>query len=160
MHDYGKVFVPEEILNKEGELTVAERGVMREHNRLGFLCLKKLEQHHFPHLAEIAIRHHQYPRQNGERRESERRLFVREGALEVVDERNREQREKERRKIYPPIERAGVLLSLADAYDALASKRSYKAPFSPKAIQEHMSARFPQEGLFTEMLLECFSPPR
>ena len=40
LHDYGKVLIPEEILNKAGKLTYEEREIMELHSELGYELLK------------------------------------------------------------------------------------------------------------------------
>lgn len=40
LHDYGKLFIPEEILNKPGALTQEEREIVEQHSELGYELLK------------------------------------------------------------------------------------------------------------------------
>ena len=40
LHDYGKVLIPNEILNKAGKLTYEEREIMELHSELGYELLK------------------------------------------------------------------------------------------------------------------------
>ena len=40
LHDYGKVLIPKDILNKKGKLTYEERKVMELHSELGYELLK------------------------------------------------------------------------------------------------------------------------
>lgn len=40
LHDIGKVLIPEEILNKKGKLTPAEKSIMHRHSELGYEILK------------------------------------------------------------------------------------------------------------------------
>jgi putative nucleotidyltransferase with HDIG domain len=49
LHDIGKMAIPDEILRKTGELTLAEQEVMREHCTSGYQMLRKI-----PFLAEAA----------------------------------------------------------------------------------------------------------
>ena len=42
LHDYGKIFIPQEILNKKGALTPEEKEIMELHSELGYEILKSL----------------------------------------------------------------------------------------------------------------------
>lgn len=39
-HDFGKIMIPEEIINKNGKLTPEERGIIDTHSRIGYELLK------------------------------------------------------------------------------------------------------------------------
>lgn len=58
-HDYGKVLIPEMILNKNGELTPKEREIMEQHSEIGYELLKNkgLNQN----TLEMIKYHHQTP---------------------------------------------------------------------------------------------------
>jgi putative nucleotidyltransferase with HDIG domain len=56
LHDIGKVFVPEEILNKRGNLTDADWNVIRQHPTLGVAHLESFEG--VSELAKIVTREH------------------------------------------------------------------------------------------------------
>ena len=57
IHDLGKIYVPSEILNKPGELTQNEFNLIKEHPEVGFNILKDIE---FPWpIAEIVLQHHE-----------------------------------------------------------------------------------------------------
>ena len=40
LHDYGKIFIPDEILNKTGALTLEEREIVEQHSELGYELLR------------------------------------------------------------------------------------------------------------------------
>ena len=40
LHDYGKILIPDEILNKKGALTEEEKEIMKLHSELGYELLK------------------------------------------------------------------------------------------------------------------------
>ena len=57
MHDVGKLFIPDAIINKPGALTAEERNVMESHTVLGAQHL--LQMKNIPHLAVLgALEHH------------------------------------------------------------------------------------------------------
>ena len=107
LHDIGKVGIPDAVLLKNGPLTRAEFDVMKEHAAIGGRTLDALLRVH-PQVEylkmsrEIAWTHHEWYDGNG----------------------------------YPcglrgeQIPLSGRIVSLADVYDALTSKRIYKGAFS------------------------------
>jgi HD-GYP domain-containing protein (c-di-GMP phosphodiesterase class II) len=106
LHDIGKVGIEDSILRKPGPLTADERLRMQEHTRIGEQCLREIERRlgssNFLRTArEIAAAHHE--RWDG--------------------------------KGYPAglkgkdIPLAARIVAIADVYDALATKRVYKASF-------------------------------
>lgn len=100
-HDIGKVFIPEEILNKNGPLTSEEFMVMKKHPELGCQYVKR---YNLPDEIVSGIRDH-HEKLNG--------------------------------KGYPrglmgaEISETARLISIADIYDALTSRRVYKDPMLP-----------------------------
>lgn len=130
LHDIGKITIPDEILNKPGRLTAEEFNVVKGHSMAGANMLEQLpfEQREEPLVKtayEICRWHHERYDGGG----------------------------------YPdglkgeeiPISAQAV--SLADVYDALTSKRCYKAAYShEKAIEMILAG---QCGTFNPMLLEC-----
>ena len=109
LHDIGKVGIPDAILCKPGPLTDQEVAIMRTHTTIGGDTLRNvLEQYRgqtFPFLTmamEIAYSHHERWAGGG----------------------------------YPlglsgtDIALAARIVTLADAYDAITSRRPYKEPFS------------------------------
>lgn len=101
-HDYGKALVPREILNAPRTLSPAEFSVMRSHALLGYDALRKIP-HIAPEILEGAIQHH-----------------------EMYDGLG-----------YPyglkglAIGLFGRIISICDIYDALSSRRVYKAAICP-----------------------------
>ena len=99
-HDYGKVLIPEEILNKKGRLTPLEREVMENHSEFGYELLKNkglsektlnLIKHHHQNLKSTG-----YPQ-------------VEKDFKYDID---------------------SQILNVADKYTALREKRSYKSPIA------------------------------
>ena len=60
LHDIGKVFIPSDILNKKGKLSMKERYIVELHNKLSYEILKTTNLH--PSVAQLAFEHHDYDR--------------------------------------------------------------------------------------------------
>lgn len=107
-HDYGKVLIPNSILNKTGQLTDEEREIMQLHSELGYELLKN------KNLSENALGlvkyHHQTPTGTGY-------PVINDGFVYGIDTQ---------------------ILNAADKYSALREKRSYKEPFSREEALEIM----------------------
>ncbi len=107
LHDIGKVGIPDAILLKPGKLTAAEFEIMKGHAKIGADALRIAEKHlgsnSFLRLArEISLTHHEKW----------------DGSGYPAGLRGEE------------IPLSGRLMAVADVYDALISKRVYKAAFS------------------------------
>ncbi len=105
MHDAGKMFVPDEILNKPGKLTEAEWVLMRHHTVRGARYILRMEG--LPKLAFIAALEHHirydgggYPEMNAGFR--------------------------------PHI--VSQMIAVSDVYDAMRSRRAYKDPRPDESI--------------------------
>jgi putative nucleotidyltransferase with HDIG domain len=123
LHDIGKVFVPDAILNKRGALTPEEQSVMRTHAALGYELLQAIQPNDVL-VNQVAYQHHE--RQDGH------------GYPRGLTGYNRIARPAfgNQRKIILIAEIAAV----ADVYDALASDRPYRAGLAPEAVLETMRA--------------------
>ena len=100
LHDYGKVLIPNSILNKQGELTPKEREIMQQHSELGYELLKNKDLN--PEVLNLIKYHHQTPTGNGY------------PALDNDYTYNT----------------SAQLLNVADKYTALTEKRCYKKALS------------------------------
>ena len=131
LHDIGKIVIPDNIILKAGKLTEDEYEVIKSHTTKGAEIIEKvlhLDNKEFCEYAyDIARHHHEKYDGNG----------------------------------YPDglkgekISIAAQIVSLVDAYDALTSKRIYKAAYSTdKAYQMIITG---QSGIFSPKLLKAFS---
>jgi HD-GYP domain-containing protein (c-di-GMP phosphodiesterase class II) len=142
LHDIGKVGINDDILKKKGALTVAEFEIMKMHTILGGDLLHDLEMklgfRTFYSLGkQIAYHHHQrydgkgYPNVLGE----SRALFI-DGGIGRPLQGNE-------------IPLSARIVSLADVYDALISRRCYKEPIpheqARQMILEDSGKRFDPE---------------
>jgi len=107
IHDIGKIGVDENILNKPGRLTVDERRDMERHPEIGWKILSSANE--FLELAQFVLNHHERWDGSG----------------------------------YPnglkgeEIQLEARIISVADAYDAMTSERSYKTGMSQEeAVKE------------------------
>lgn len=130
LHDIGKIAIPDNILLKPGKLTADEFEYMKSHSARGAEMIKKIEglwDADYEKVSYDICRYH-HERYDG--------------------------------KGYPDglkgeeIPISAQLVSIADVYDALSSKRVYKDAFSlEKAYQMILDGEC---GIFSPKLLECF----
>lgn len=108
LHDVGKIGVPDQIINKEGRLTDEEYAIIKTHPEMGAKILEAVEE--MPELSVGAHWHHE--RYDG--------------------------------KGYPdglsgvkiPIE--ARIIAVADAYDAMSSRRSYRNSLSQEVVRSEI----------------------
>ena len=101
LHDVGKLGIPDSLLNKPGALTDEEFLKMKTHTGIGFEILKSSKSPFLQAGAEIALTHHEKYAGNG----YPNSLKGREIPL------------------------FGRIVAVADAWDAMVSKRPYKEPW-------------------------------
>jgi putative nucleotidyltransferase with HDIG domain len=110
LHDLGKVSIPEEILNKPGKLTDAEREVMNGHTVEGARIILETEEH-LDLAAVVAYEHHikidggGYPRMRYPRR----------------------------------CHQASDLVHICDVFDALRTKRPYRDAWPEEKVLNYLS---------------------
>lgn len=129
IHDVGKLALPAEVINKSGRLTHEEKSVVKTHTVLGPMLIERAVQNlkYEPacqYALEIARHHHE--RIDG--RGYPDRLFGAE------------------------IPRYVQVVSLADAYDSLRSRRCYRASVSSEAAMKMI--RQGECGAFDPVLLD------
>lgn len=129
LHDVGKICVDSDILNKPGKLTEEEYRAVQQHTILGEQLLRSLS------------------------------LYTGEPLLRTAMEICRWHHERYDGGGYPDgicaeeIPISAQIVSLADAYDALTTKRTYKEAYPPaEAVQMILDGRC---GAFNPILLQC-----
>ena len=126
MHDVGKLLIPSEILEKPGKLTKEEYETIKTHTTLGGQLLENVEGEEMKLSRTIALQHHEKPDGTGYPKNLEK------------DE----------------ISLEGKIVAVADVYDALTSKRSYKDAWKEEdAYQEILKGRGTQ---FDEKVVDAF----
>ena len=108
LHDIGKVGIPDNILNKPGKLTEMEFSIIKSHTTIGGDILREIET--IPHVDSGAKYHHERYDGTG----------------------------------YPcgisgkDIPEVARIIGIADAYDAMNSKRVYRDSMSPEVIRREL----------------------
>jgi two-component system, response regulator RpfG len=111
MHDIGKIGIPDAILQKPGPLTAIEREHMEMHTVIGHELLKNSHSAYLQCGAEIALAHHEKYDGSG----------------------------------YPygiggeEIPLAARIVAVADVYDALSMRRSYKQDWPPERVRSYLA---------------------
>ncbi len=106
LHDVGKIGIPASIINKDGKLTDEEYDTIKQHPELGAQILQSIKE--YPYLSIGAHFHHE--RYDGKGYPD---------GLKGTD--------------IPEIAR---IVSVADAYDAMTSRRSYRDPIPQHNVRE------------------------
>ncbi len=131
MHDMGKVLVDKNILNKNGKLTVSEFDVVKEHSISNGVKLLKINSLVNPYICKISRFHHS-------------RLFV------------------DEERCYPeqisPVEIPPYvkICKLADIYDAMTSKRSYKDALNPVGVVSDIFHKYAEKDNLLQFILHSF----
>lgn len=72
LHDIGKVFIPNEILDKKGKLTNEEREIIELHNSLSYEILHTTDLN--PKVCKLTLEHHNY--ENNVKRSPENQILM------------------------------------------------------------------------------------
>jgi putative nucleotidyltransferase with HDIG domain len=121
LHDIGKIFVADSILNKQGKLNDEEQKLMRLHPIFGFELLTSVQPNDVL-INHVALQHHErqdgtgYPRGLSGTNRVDRPKFGNEGRILLIAE----------------------IAAVADVYDALASDRPYRGALAPETVIEIM----------------------
>lgn len=107
-HDIGKVMVPKELLKKKEKLTDKEVTQVRKHAELGYQLLKEVDE--YKHIAEVVLSHHEWWNGTGYPQN-----------LKGYD-----------------IPRAARIISVADAYETMTGKHSYRKPLSKEEAMKEL----------------------
>ncbi len=108
MHDVGKIGIPLNIINKNGKLTDEEYETIKKHPEIGEEILSSIRE--FPYLSVAAHHHHERYDGNGYP-----------DGLKGED--------------IPEIAR---IVAVADAYDAMTSRRSYRESLPQSKVREEI----------------------
>ena len=121
MHDYGKVLIPDGVLNKQGELSEKEKEIMNLHSELGYELLKNkgLDEA----TLDLIKYHHQNPMKSG---------------YPAVDNNYEHSLEAQ-------------ILNAADEYTALREERSYKKALSKEEALNILQQRTEQGFISPEV---------
>ncbi|SDA18214.1 HD-GYP domain, c-di-GMP phosphodiesterase class II (or its inactivated variant) [Ruminococcus sp. YE71] len=121
MHDIGKLMIPTEILEKPARLTDEEFAEIKKHSGYGGELLDHVEGDIMQLAKQIALDHHERPDGRG----------------------------YPTGKLKDSISIEGRIVAVADVYDALTSKRSYKEPWDPEVayneIVKNAGSQFDEE---------------
>jgi HD-GYP domain-containing protein (c-di-GMP phosphodiesterase class II) len=109
LHDLGKIFIPKEILNKDGPLNRDEYEQMKKHSQYGSDYLKK--QNTLPLESVIAVLTHH------ERYDGKGYPLGLPHSKQTLE---------------------GKIIAICDNYDAMTSDRPYRKAFSPSEAMEHI----------------------
>ena len=126
MHDIGKMAIPDNILCKPGRLTDEEMSVMKNHAAIGYDMLKSSKRHTLQMSAVIANEHHEKYDGSGYPQ-----------GLKGED-----------------IHIFARIVALADVFDALGSRRSYKSPWEMDEILDFIKKEKGKH--FDPKLIELF----
>lgn len=108
LHDVGKVWIPESILNKPGKLNSEEWVIMKKHSSNGYEILQSTDSPIINMASNIALEHHEWWDGTG-----------------YPDGKKGDE-----------ISIEGRIVAMADVFDALLSKKSYKEPWDIEKVYD------------------------
>lgn len=132
LHDLGKMAIDSDVLSKRSKLSEKEREDIEEHSRIGFLVLQEPE---YALIKKIIVGHHEY--QNGSYPRKASRFDL-----------------KESSPIEKRIEDLTQIIAVADMYDALSNKRSYREAFQEEKLEKILREQFTGNKKFLNQVLK------
>lgn len=115
LHDIGKIFIQNEILNKPGRLTDEEFGTMKSHPTLGFELVRAIAPNASSLVAHVAYQHHERQDGSGYPRGLTGNPELGVNAPNTIHD-------------------FGAVCAVADIYDAMASDRPYRQGWPPDRV--------------------------
>jgi len=140
LHDVGKVAISDTILKKAGELTDSERAIMRMHTIFGARLFKRTESPWDKIAYDVVLNHHEcwdgsgYP-----------------GKIENIFSKRLKPGPGKKGNEIPIYAR---IVMIADVYDSLVSRRSYKEPWEQEQVIEYLKWQSGRQ--FDPTLVELF----
>jgi len=131
LHDVGKVAISDLILKKPARLNLDEFEIMKSHTFLGARLFRDINSDFDEVAAQVALNHHE--KWDGTGYPGHMNPFT-EKPLPGYEDESHQPRPKRAEEI--PI--FGRIVAVADVYDALCSRRSYKEPWDEDRILEEM----------------------
>jgi HD-GYP domain-containing protein (c-di-GMP phosphodiesterase class II) len=131
LHDVGKVAISDLILKKPARLTIDEFEIMKSHTYLGARLFKNIQSDFDEIALQVALNHHEkwdgtgYPGHMNPETEEPLPGFKGENGAFIP------KKEEE-------IPLFGRIVAIADVYDALCSRRSYKEPWDENRILDEI----------------------
>jgi len=126
LHDIGKIAIPDSVLRKPAKLNSREYEIMKQHTVLGAQILAHAKNALLKMASKIALAHHEKYDGTGYPRGLEGRSIPQEARI----------------------------VSVADVFDALASRRVYKASWGPQKAREYILERAGKD--FDPRVVEAF----
>lgn len=140
LHDVGKVAISDTILKKAGDLTEAERAIMRMHTIFGARLFKRTESPWDKIAYDVVLNHHEcwdgsgYP-----------------GRIENIFSKRIKPGPGKKGNEIPIFAR---IVMIADVYDSLVSRRSYKEPWEQDQVIEYLKWQSGRQ--FDPLLVDLF----
>ena len=147
LHDVGKIAISDQILKKPAKLTDEEYEIMKGHTIFGARLFVDKKSDFDDTAAEVALNHHEWWNGNG----YPGHVDLSSTALGLSSLR---QKVKPPGKMGEEIPLFGRIVAVADVYDALASRRSYKEPWDEADIMRTMEQGAGEQ--FDPKLIEVF----